>query len=177
MTDELLKVAERVCDEAERFCDNQKLMKSLHELRDELKKARGASSKAKKTVVINLGDIRDGDWETKSVLGLDLMGKIRDAGFEPSTYAPYVDESMDWDWYSLGLGEDGDVPLLITVELEDDEKFKGNVELIESIVGDSVDVLGDDEEEGDDGELERAFEQEAMMFEGEDDEEDEDEDD
>lgn len=104
-----------------------------------------------KKVVINLGDVRDNSWETQAALGLGLIARMREAGFKPSTESPYVSDSMDEDWYSLGLGEDGDVPLLIVVELDDNDKLKSNIELLESMVGEkaSVDVLGEDDDDDD----------------------------
>lgn len=192
MIDELLAAAKKVCEEAEKVCGGLEgdctvemsgLLGLLGNLRDEIKKVGGDAKK--RSVVVNLGDVRDGDWETKAVLGLELMGKIRESGFEPYAESPYVNDCMDENWYALGLGEDGDVPLLIIVEIEDDDKFKSNVELIRSIVKEKafVGILGDEEEEQDENgedyeDLGRAFEQEAMIFEGEDEEyEDEDEED
>lgn len=89
----------------------------------------------KKIAVINLGDVRDTDWEGTAELGLGLLKKIREAGFKPSTEAPYISDG-------------GDVPLVITVEMEvSPYKLKKNVELLESIVGEdlSVDVFAEDE--------------------------------
>lgn len=95
----------------------------------------------KKIVVINLGDVRDTDWTDTAGLGLEMMKKIKDAGFEPTAEAPYLPDS------SL-LGEGGDVPLLIMVTMEDSpNKIKKNIEILESIVGDdaNVDALDQDE--------------------------------
>lgn len=95
----------------------------------------------KKIVVINLGDVRDTDWTDAAGLGLVMMKKIKEAGFEPTAEAPYL---MDG---SL-LGEGGDVPLLIMVAMEDSPRnIKKNVEILESIVGDdaNVDALDQDE--------------------------------
>lgn len=82
----------------------------------------------KKIAVINLGDVRDTDWEDKAELGLELLKKMREAGFKPSTEAPYISDG-------------GDVPLVITVEMEESPyRLNKNVELLSSIVGDDVTV-------------------------------------
>lgn len=89
----------------------------------------------KKIVVINLGDVRDTDWEKKAELGLGLLKKIRDAGFKPSAEAPYICDG-------------GDVPMVIKVTMEESpHRLKKNVDLLTSIVGEdlSVDVFTEDE--------------------------------
>jgi hypothetical protein len=91
----------------------------------------------KKIVVINLGDVRNADWEDNAELGLELLKKMRSAGFKPSTEAPYISDG-------------GDVPLVITVEMEDSPyRIKKNVELLSSIVGDDVSVYVMTEKEWD----------------------------
>lgn len=93
-------------------------------------------TKSKKIFVISLGDVRDCEWENAAVLGLELLKKLRDAGFQPKTLAPYEIDG-------------GDVSLLITVTLEEN---KLKIDLLNSlchplIVDDKahVDVLDQDE--------------------------------
>jgi len=86
----------------------------------------------KKIVAINLGDVRGDDWAGSAEKGLEMMRKIREAGFNPTTEAPYL---MDG---SL-LGEGGDVPLLIIVALEGSPSdLLKNVELLKSITAISL---------------------------------------
>jgi len=82
----------------------------------------------KKIVVISLGDIRDAAWEATAELGLGLLKKMREAGFKPSTKAPYISDI-------------GDVPLVITVTMEQSPyRLKKSVDLLNSIVGDDSHV-------------------------------------
>lgn len=90
-----------------------------------------------KIAVINLGCVRDTDWEGTAELGLDLLKKIREAGLKPSTEAPYISDG-------------GDVPLVITVTMEESPyKIKKNIKLLESIVGEDLSVGVFTEEEWD----------------------------
>lgn len=88
----------------------------------------------KKIAVINLGNVRDVDWESAAELGLGLLKQMREAGFKPSTEAPYISDG-------------GDVPLVITVTMEDSPyKIKKNVELLKSmVVGDTLRVFTEEE--------------------------------
>jgi hypothetical protein len=81
----------------------------------------------KKTFVVNLGDVRDVGWDKAAVLGLSLIGKIREASFDPRTLSPYVTDG-------------GDVPLLILVEVEGSEsEVENKIKLLNSIVRDDSD--------------------------------------
>lgn len=90
------------------------------------KKTKKKTTKVQKVmiVVISLGDIRDTEWETTAELGLGLLKKMREAGFTPSTEAPYISDG-------------GDVPLVITVTMEQSPYIlKKSVDLLNFIVGD-----------------------------------------
>lgn len=85
-------------------------------------KKKTAKAKTKKIVVISLGDVRDVGWEDSAMLGIDLLKKMREAGFTPETEAPYVLDG-------------GDVPLIIIETLEGSPyEVKKSVELLKSIV-------------------------------------------
>ena len=76
-------------------------------------------TKTKKFFVVDFGDVRDCEWENAAVLGLELLKKMRDAGFQPKTLAPYEIDG-------------GDVSLLITVTLEKGQN-KLKIDLLNSL--------------------------------------------
>lgn len=83
------------------------------------------TTKTKKIVLFNLGDIRDVSWELNATKGLDLLKKLREAGFSPEDLSPYIQDG-------------GDVPMLIRIKLEGGRnEVKKNLNLLETIVGES----------------------------------------